>query len=377
MESSSLIKMYDPSRDYKKHRPEYDATMMQIAKSGKFINGPQVIELEKNLTEYVGRECITVSSGTDALLIALLALNIKPDDEIITTPFTWISSVEVIMLIGAKPVFVDIDKNTFNIDPTLIEAKLTTKTKAMIIVDLFGQMADYSIINKIANKYHIPVIQDFAQAFGAEQDDIKAGNQGLISCTSFFPSKPLGCYGDGGACFTDDKRLAEIMRNIRNHGSVVKNLHTRLGINGRLDTLQAGILLVKLKYFEESRKQRRIIAKIYEKKLNYQYWLESTPIKLPKTLKNNVHVYATYTIRVNDRDGLLKFMKENEVELSVFYPRCLHEQPVFFQFGYRKGDFPVAEKVANEVISLPCYPELEEWEQRTIISLIKSYLKLV
>jgi len=371
------IKMYDPTRDYYNHRPEYDAAISNVLKSGAFINGPQVRELEEQLSDYVGCQCIAVSNGTDALHIALLALGVGHGDEVITVPFTWISSAEVIPLVGAIPVFVDIDKATYNLDPDLLEAKITTKTKSIIVVDLFGQMADYPRINKIAQKHGIHVIQDFAQSFGAEQNHVKAGNQGIISCTSFFPSKPIGCYGDGGACFTKDPILAQKMKAIRNHGGVVRFYHDEVGMNARLDTLQAGILLVKLKYFDEQKIKREEIADFYRKKLEAQYWIEKSPVKLPYTLSiNNLHVYAAFTIRVKDRDQFLEYLKKNGVELSVFYPKPLHFQPIFIEYGYQNGDFPVSEKVAGEVISLPCYPELEEWEKRTIISLIKSYYQI-
>ena len=377
---SNTIQMYSPTRDYKNHQPEYDAAISKVLESGLFINGPEVIELEDNLANYIGdgNKCVAVSSGTDALYIALLTLGIGPGDEVITTPFTWISSAEVICLAGAKPVFVDIKKDTFNLNPYLIADKITDKTKAIIVVDLFGQLADYPQIKSIMKD--IPIIQDFAQSFGAEQNGIKAGNQGIISCTSFFPSKPLGGYGDGGACFTKDNDLYTKMKAIRNHGGVIRNFHDHVGMNGRLDTLQAAILLVKMKYFEQCRIDRNKVAKMYTQKLELynRSWMKASPIKLPYTRSmNNVHVWAAYTLRVERRDELIKYLKEHDVNITVFYPRPLHQQPVFIRYGYRDGDFPIAEKVSKEVISLPCYPELEEWEQRTIISLIKKFYQLV
>lgn len=355
--------MYDPTIDYYFHESEYDQSIKKVLNHGQFIMGPEVKELEKQLTDYCHvKHCIAVSNGTDALMIALMALNIKPDDEVITVPFTWISTAEIICILNAKPVFADIDEKTYNLDPTKLEEKITEKTKAIIPVSLYGLMANMEEICKIAEKYNIPVIEDGAQSFGAMIGNIKSCScsweMNKISCTSFFPSKPLGCYGDGGACFTSDDELALKLRAIRTHGGTERFKHKYVGTNARLNTLQAAILLVKVKYLDEALEKRRRNAKIYERELD-----KIDEIEIPYIPENYRSVYGQYTIKLRDqkmRDALMAYLKEKNVQTSIFYPIAIHTQEAFKEFNYREGDFPVSEEICTRVLSIPCYPELEE-----------------
>ena len=366
------INMFDPTRDYKKHEEEYDNAIKSVLNTGNFINGRQVTELENKLAKYIGStHCICVDNGTDALLVALMSLNIKPNDEVITTPHTWISSAEVISMLGAKPVFVDINPNTFNIDETKIEEKITDKTKAFLIVSLYGQPANFDEINIIASKYNIPVIEDGAQSFGSKYNDKYSCNLTTIGCTSFFPTKPLGCFGDGGACFTNDDDLAIKIRAIKNHGGTKKFQHSFIGINSRLDTIQASVLLVKLKYLNESIKNRQTVANFYTEKIN-KFNEEFIHHKLicPTIDKNKEHVWAQYSLLIfnkGKRDMLVEKFKECNVNVSIFYPIPLHLQPCFGYLGYNKGDFPVSEEICDRIINLPCYAELTIEEQKHIL----------
>jgi UDP-2-acetamido-2-deoxy-ribo-hexuluronate aminotransferase len=325
--------------------------------------GPEIGELEKKLADYVGvKYCITVSSGTTSLEIAMRALKIGPGDEVITTPFTWISSAETISLIGAKPVFVDIDLSTYNLDADLLESKITERTKAIMPVSLFGQMADFRKINAIAEKYDIPVIEDAAQSFGSLQDGMKSCAVTKISSTSFFPAKPLGCYGDGGALFTDDDQLAHDMKAIRTHGGVARHHHTLVGTNGRFDTLQAAVVLAKLPKFDWEVQQRNRLGALYTQLLG-------DACITPTILPGNTHVYAQYTIRIPERDKLAEILKQQGIPTAVYYPKCLHEQPIYAPLGYRYGDFPASEKASREVLSLPMHPYLEENDIQRVASI--------
>lgn len=362
------INMYDPTRDYNGHKDEYMKAITQVMEMGDYINGQPVRELEEQLATYSKcKYCVTTSSGTDALLVSLLALDISYGDEVITTPFTWISTAEVIALIGAKPVFIDIDKDTFNINPNLIEEKINCKTKAILGVSMFGQMADYIKINKIAKKYDIPVIDDAAQSFGTTLNNQMSPYYNKIVCTSFFPTKVMGGFGDGGAILTNDKELAHKMKSIRNHGqSLNKFNHQYIGTNSRLDTIKAALLLVKLKYLPNSIERRKEVAKYYNKKLGgYK------SIQCPTIRKGYESVYANYTIIVPSkeiRDTILNKMKEVGINLSIFYPKSLHLQPCFKYLGYDEGSFPIVQDICSRVISLPCYPELSRVEQDYIIN---------
>jgi UDP-2-acetamido-2-deoxy-ribo-hexuluronate aminotransferase len=358
------MEFIDLKTQYLQYQSEIDARIAAVLSHGKFIMGPEVHELEAKLASYVGvQHCITVASGTDSLEIALRALEIGPGDEVITVPFTWISSAEVILLVGAKPVFVDIEPECFNIDLNQIEAAITSRTKAIIPVSLFGQMPDYSAINQIASKYGVTVIEDAAQSFGATQNGRRSCGATEIASTSFFPSKPLGCFGDGGALFTDNKALAEKMAAIRTHGGVVRHHHPYVGMNGRMDTIQAAVVLAKLPHFPWETLRREEIGNRYTK-------LIGQSCRTPKVRVGNSHVYAQYTIRHQNRDLLSQALKDKGVPTAVYYPKCIHEQPVFARFGYHRGLFPQSESAADEVLSLPMHPFLYETTQDQIANIL-------
>jgi UDP-2-acetamido-2-deoxy-ribo-hexuluronate aminotransferase len=330
--------------------------------------GPEIAELEAILAPMAGvRHAVTVSSGTTSLEIALRALGIGPGHEVITVPFTWISSAEVIALVGASAVFVDIERETYNIDPALIEAAVTPRTRAILAVNLFGQMADYERINAIAAKHGLTVIEDAAQSFGAMRNGVSSGGATLVGSTSFFPAKPLGCYGDGGALFTNDDALADLMRAIRTHGGLVRHHHPHLGTNGRFDTLQAAMMLPKLPLFAEELDARNRIAARYSAKL-------ADVCAVPVIAEGNTHVWAQYTIRVPDRDALGVALKSRGVPTAVYYPKCLHEQPVFASCGRPWGSFPESERASREVISLPMHPYLTEADQDRIVGAVREVL---
>ena len=358
------MQFIDLKQQYQKYQTEIDARMRAVLDHGHFIMGPEIVELETALGEYVGvKHAITVASGTDSLEIALRALGIGAGDEVITVPFTWISSAEVIGLVGAKPVFVDIEPVSFNIDVNALAAAITSRTKAIMPVSLFGQMPDYTRINAIAAKHNIAVIEDAAQSFGATQNGRKSCGVTLIASTSFFPAKPFGCYGDGGALFTNDDVLNEKMRAIRTHGGLKRHHHPYLGMNGRLDTLQAAVLLAKFPHFAAEVEGRSRIGARYSALLRGS-------CAVPEVGEGNTHVYAQYTIRVHDREALGQKLKEKGIPTAVYYPKCLHEQPVFDSLGYKWGAFPNAEKASREVISLPMHPFLEEREQDQIVDAV-------
>ena len=334
----SRIKFYDSTRNYKKYKPEFDTAITKIAESGLFFEHPCIKELERQLTDYVGSQCILVNSP---LYIALLALGIGgPDDEVITAAFGSIDAVEVILRVGAKVILVDIDKDTYGIDPV---SKITPKTRAVIMTDLFGALA-------IAKTCNIPVIHDFSHSFGSTTP------HGVISCVSFTTS-PLDAWGNIGACFTKDQTLANKIRAIAHHGSSIRNFHEYIGTDGRVDAIQAAVLLVKLKYFDEQKAKRLEITELYTKKM------AASVIKLP-SLNRLLYVYP---IRVKNREKLLEYFNERGIELNVFYKKPLSHQPILIRCGFRPGEFPMAEKISNELLCLPCYPELEEWETRSII----------
>jgi len=362
------MQFIDLQAQYKKYQPEIDARLQAVLNHGHFILGPEIAELEKILAEYVGvKHCLTIASGTDSLEIALRALDIGPGHEVITVPFTWISTAEVIGLVGAKPVFVDIEPDTYNLDAALLEKAITPRTKAIIPVNLFGQMPDYQRLNAIATKHNIPVIEDAAQSFGAAQNGRRSCAMSLIGSTSFFPAKPLGCYGDGGALFTSDDLLADKMRAIRTHGGVKRHEHSLLGMNGRFDTLQAAVLLAKFPHFDAEVEARARIGARYSSLL-------SALCTVPSIAPGNSHVYAQYTVRVPRRDAVGAKMKEAGIPTAVYYPKCLHEQPIFAGCGYKWGDFPVSEKASREVLSLPMHPFLSESDQDQVVAAFKQAL---
>jgi UDP-2-acetamido-2-deoxy-ribo-hexuluronate aminotransferase len=355
----------DLKTQYQRYKPDIDRRIQAVLDHGQYILGPEMVELEIALARYVGvKRCLTVASGTDSLEIALRALGIGPGDEVITVPFTWISSAEVILLVGARPVFVDIEPATYNLDVAALEAAITPRTKAILPVSLFGQMPDYNRINAIAARHGVTVIEDGAQSFGATQNGRKSCGVTTVSSTSFYPAKPLGCYGDGGAIFTSDDTLADKMRAIRTHGGIVRHEHTLVGMNGRFDTLQAAVLLAKLPHFEWEIAERQRLGDRYSEMLR---WLCVTPAVAP----GNTHVYAQYTVRLTERDVMAAKLKAAGIPTAVFYPKCLHEQPVFATLGYGWGAFPVAEKASREVLSLPMHPFLGDAAQDQIVQALK------
>lgn len=348
------LNFIDLSEQQKRLQPGISQAIERVLAHGRYIMGPEVVELEEKLAAFAGvKHCVSVSSGTDALLMAKMALGICAGDEVITTPFTWVASAETIGMLGAKPVFVDIDPKTFNIDATKIESVITEKTKAILPVSLYGQCADMDKINSIAKKYNLHVIEDAAQSFGATQGGVRSCALSEVGCTSFFPSKPLGCYGDGGACFTNNDGIAKIIREIRVHGQERRYEVTRLGVNGRLDTIQAAILLQKLSVFEDEVKRRQQVAEWY------RYYLPKD-IASPYILPTNSSVYAQYTIIHPDRDALQSALKAKGIPTAVYYPKPLHFQPVHAALDHKKGDFPITEALSNQVVSLPMHPYLDE-----------------
>ena len=348
-------------------RPKLEAGIHHVLHHGRYIMGPEVKKLEEKLTAFTGSaHAVTCASGTDALLIALMALDIGPGDEVITVPYTWISTAEVIALLRAKPVFVDIDADTFNMDPDRIEAAITPNTRAIMPVSIYGQCADMTRINRVAEKHGLPVIEDAAQSFGATHHGKKSGALSDIGCTSFFPSKPLGCYGDGGALFTDDDGLAEKMRQIRVHGQKVKHQHPLVGINGRLDTVQAAILLEKLALFPEECHLRWTVGKRYDDLL-----AGISGIQTPIIGEGNDSVYAQYTLLTEDRDALSQRLKASGIPSVAYYTAPLHLQGAFANLDHKPGDFPIAESIAARCQSLPMSPYLSENDQRKVSAAIK------
>jgi len=360
------MEFIDLKAQYRQLKPEIDRRINSVLEHSHFIMGPEVAELEQKLAEYVGvKNCITVGSGTVSLEIALRALGIGPGDEVITVPFTWISTAEVISLVGAKPVFVDIEPKTYNIDIAGLEAAFSPRTKAMIPVSLFGQMPDYAPINRIAGERGVTVIEDGAQSFGATQHGKPSCGVTTIGSTSFFPAKPFGCYGDGGALFTSDDSLAERMRAIRTHGGVRRHFHSLVGMNARFDTLQAAVLLAKWPRFDWEVKERARIGARYSELLR-------AVCVVPEVAAGNTHVYAQYTVRIPDRDKVAERLKAQQIPTAVYYPKCLHEQPVFASLGYKWGDFPESEKASREVLSLPMHPLLTQEDQDRVVAALKS-----
>jgi len=353
---------------YQTYKDKIDSNIQAVLNKSNYILGEEVQILEQELQKFTkAKYAITCSSGTDALLLALMAIDIQPGDEVITTPFTWISTGEMIALLKAKPVFVDIEPDTYNIDANLIEKAITKKTKAIMPVSLFGQPADMDKIQAIADKYNLKVIIDGAQSFGSTYNNKTDSNLGDISTTSFFPSKPLGCYGDGGAVFTNNEEYASKIKLLRVHGQNKKYHHQYIGIGGRLDTLQATVLLAKLSHFSKELLEREKIANYYSERL-------SEVLKTPIINSDRTSVWAQYTIRLNNRDNIQNELKIKSIPTSIFYPVPLHLQECFKYLNYKQGDFLVSEKVANEVISLPMNPFLTNVQLNYIIKNIKDNL---
>ena len=359
------INFIDLQTQYQEYKEEIDEQIKEVLDSSGYIMGPKVAQLEGDLASFVGaKHAIACSSGTDALILTLLALDIKAGDEIITSPFTFFATAEVIAFVGATPVFVDIDENNFNIDTSKIENKITAKTRAIIPVSLFGQVADMDQINLIAKNHNLVVIEDAAQSFGAEYKGRKSCNVSDLACTSFFPAKPLGCYGDGGAVFTSNDELENRMRILLNHGQTKRYVHSHIGINGRLDAIQAGILMVKLKHYDKEIERRQKIVKNYNENLKN--------VITPYIEQENLSVWAQYCIRVPDRDKMLAKCTNNNVPTGVYYPIPVHLQEAFHYLGYQKGDLPITEKVSKDIMALPMSAYVTEEEQNYIIGVVNE-----
>ncbi|MHB8881572.1 MAG: DegT/DnrJ/EryC1/StrS family aminotransferase [Thermodesulfovibrionales bacterium] len=361
-----MIPMVDLKRQFNDIRDEVCSAITEVLESSQYILGPRVVELEKKIAAYHGvAEALGVASGTDALHLAVEALGIGDDDEVITTPFTFFATAEAIMYTGAKPVFVDIEPDTMNIDPAQIEKKITKKTRAIMPVHIFGHPADMRKIRQIADEHKLSIIEDCAQSFGAEMDGKKTGSFGDAGCFSFYPSKNLGAYGDGGMILLNDPGVAADIRKLRNHGSKGQYRHESVGFNSRLDELQAAILLVKFKRIDAYNDQRRLKAALYNQLLPGNVTL---PVERPGCR----HVYHQYTIRSSNRDTIQKVLQEKGVSSVVYYPTPVHLQEAVSFLGYKKGDLPVAEEAAERVLSLPVYPELEEASIRETAAIINN-----
>ena len=385
------MKFIDLSAQQKRIRHKIETNILKVLDHGQYVMGPEVGEIEEKLGEFVGaKHAVSCASGTDALLMSLMAHNIGPGDAVFTTPFTFIATAEVISLLGATPIFVDIDPNTFNIDPEQLEkairaakngsanfplpkteSALPLTPKGVIAVDLFGLPADYDIINSIADQNGLFVIEDAAQSFGAEYKGKKACSLADIACTSFFPAKPFGCYGDGGMCFTNDDKLAEIMESIRVHGKGSdKYDNIRIGINGRLDTIQAAILLAKFDIFPDEIRLRQTVADRYAMHLSGR----SFPVT-PNIPSGMISAWAQYSILTNDEKQCLLSqtkLKDEGIPTAIYYPTPLHLQTAFKPLGYRKGSFPESEDISRRIFSLPMHPYLSEEEQKKIAEVIHS-----
>ena len=365
-----MLPFIDLQQQYRQNRDAIDRQIREVLDSSGYILGPKVEQIEGELAAMVGvSHAVGVGSGTDALLLALMALGVGPGDEVITTPFTFIATAEVVALTGATPVFADIEEDTFNIDPGALEDKITDRTRAILPVDLFGQCADYARISSVAAGQNLPVIEDAAQAFGAEQDGRKACSFGKIGCTSFYPAKPLGCYGDGGMAFTDSNELAALLRSMRVHGQGDDRYdNVRVGICGRLDAIQAAVLLGKLPKLAWEIQQRQRVAVRYSEAL-------AEVAATPPVRKGNLSVWAQYCARVRDRDGVQARLRTADTPTAIFYPKPLHLQGAFAGLGYAPGAFPVAEAVAADIIALPMHPYMDEETQDKIIAAVKAAVR--
>lgn len=370
------IHMVDLYGQYEKIKPEIDQAIEEVIRSTAFINGPAVHAFQKDLQSYLKvRHVIPCGNGTDALQIALMALDLKPEDEIITPDFTFVATVETVALLGFRPVFVDVDPETFTIDPEALEAAITPRTRAVIPVHLFGHCCNMEAILSVAQKYNLYVIEDVAQATGAEYifrngKKAKAGTLGNIGCTSFFPSKNLGCYGDGGAMMTNDDALAEKLQSIANHGMKVRYYYDRIGVNSRLDTLQAAILNIKLRHLDSYNKARQKAANFYNSRL------QAIPsLQIPVTASWSTHIFHQFTVKVlhNKRDSLKDHLEKKGIPSMIYYPVPLHLQKAYTYLGYKKGQFPVTESLCSTVLSLPMHTELDSEHLDYICSAIEEF----
>jgi len=364
-----MIPILDLKEQYFSIKDEIDRSLQQVMAEGSFVLGRNVSLLEEEISRYSGAKYgVGVGNGTDALLLALMAFGIEAGDEVITTPYTFFATTEAISWLGATPVFVDIDPRTFNIDVNKIEAKITEKTKAILPVHIFGQMADMDSIMSLAQKYKLIVIEDACQAIGASYKGKKAGSFGHAACFSFFPSKNLGAYGDGGMVVTNDQEAAQTMAMLRVHGSRKKYYHELLGMNSRLDEMQAAILRVKLKYLDQWNDLRR------EKAALYKTLLQDTDLVLPWEETWNRHIFHLFVVRSKKRDRLRERLLQEGIGCGIYYPLPLHLQNVYLHLGYREGDLPEAERASRETLALPLYPELKEKDIIKICTVIKAAL---
>lgn len=361
----------DLKRQYASIKNEIDSAIQNVLNHGGFVLGPEVKQLESELAEYCGtRHGVGVASGTDALLLSLMAAGVSTGDEVVTSTFTFFATAGVISRLGARPVFVDIDLRTFNIDPGLIEKAITSKTKAIIPVHLYGQISEMDEISRIAEKHGIPVIEDAAQAVGSLYNGRKAGGFGLTGCFSFYPTKNLGGYGDGGFITTNDDDTADLLRKLRIHGARPKYFHSIVGVNSRLDSLQAAVLLVKLKHLPGWHEARR------ERAENYNTLLKDVEqLTTPFAHDYNYHIYHQYTILAQRRDELRDYLKSREIGSEIYYPLPMHLQECFKDLGYKKNDMPEAEKASEMALSLPIFPELTGEEQEYVVETIKEFYK--
>jgi len=361
------LQMVDLVTQYQKIKPEIDQAIDRVLDSGQYILGREVGEFETAAAVYLGtRFAIGCASGTDALLVAMMALGIGPGDEVVTTPFTFVATTETIVLLGAKPVYVDIDPLTFNIDPAKIESAVTKRTKAILPIHLYGQAADMDAILEVAGKHGLPIIEDAAQAMGAEYKGRKVGGIGTLGCISFFPSKNLGAFGDAGMVVTNDAVMAEKVRMIIVHGSKKRYYHEILGVNSRLDTLQAAILNVKLKHLENWHEARRRAARTYNK------LLQGADVTTPYEAPYVKHIFHQYTLRLKSRDEVARHLVERKIPHAIYYPIPLHLQQAYAHVGGPRGSYPVTERASEEVLSLPMHTELTEEHQQYIVTAVRE-----
>ncbi len=366
------IPFIDLKSQYQVLKPEIDQAIQKVLDHGQYILGPEVTECEKALAQFVGcKHALAVASGTDAAVIALMALGVGPGDEVIVPAFSFIATAEAVVLVGATPVFIDVEKDTYNLDATKLEALINKNTKAIMPVSLYGQTPDMDAINAIANKHKLPVIEDAAQSFGGTYKGKKSCNLSTIGVTSFFPAKPLGCYGDGGAIFTNDAALNDKMSKIRVHGQSARYYHDMIGVNGRLDTLQCAILMPKLKKFPWELEQRDRLAKQYNEAFKD---LTTKGVVLPQVKAERFSAWAQYTIEVPERDKFQKRMEEAGVPTSVHYPRTMADQPAYTHFRDPNQDLSVSEHAALHVVSLPMHPYMEADHFQHIVKSVKSAL---
>ena len=370
------VPLLDLKAQYETLAPDIDAAVRSVFDSQHFILGPEVQQLEQEIAAYCSSQfAIGCASGSDAILLALMAHGVGPGDEVVTTPFTFFATAGCVVRLGAKPVFVDIDESTFNLDPAQFESAVTERTRAVIPVHLFGQCAAMDAINEVADRRGIAVIEDAAQAIGAEYCGIRAGSIGSVSAFSFYPSKNLGGAGDGGMLTTNDPEIARKLRILRSHGAANKYYHEWVGINSRLDALQAAILRVKLRHLDSWTQARRANAERYREYFQKAGLVTDGLVKLPREAEGNLHVYNQFVIRVDGRDALKSFLAERGVGTEIYYPLPLHLQVCFSGLGYTEGDMPESERASKESLAIPIYPEIGETAQRYVVDTIAAFFK--